>query len=98
MNRADRLINVKLDAGTDERIMLVSRDEQSVLVVSYKDVKACIASAFTYVCPQYSSISSLKKDCLWFLGNCRSRRDEECGSTSRQIYTVRGRITWRENR
>lgn len=37
----------KLDAGTDERIMLVSRDEQSVLVVSYKDVKACIASAFT---------------------------------------------------
>jgi len=36
----------KLDAGTDERIMLVSRDEQSVLVVSYKDIKACIASAF----------------------------------------------------
>jgi len=98
MNRTDRLIIVKLDAGTDERIMLVSRDEQSVLVVSYKDVKACIASAFTYVSPQYPSISSLKKDCFWFLGNCRSRRDEECGSTSRQIYTVRGRITWRENR
>jgi len=37
----------KLDAGTDERIMLVSRDEQSVLVVSYKDVKACITSAFS---------------------------------------------------
>ncbi|TFY83968.1 hypothetical protein EWM64_g28 [Hericium alpestre] len=36
----------KLDAGTEERIMLVSRDEQSVLVVSYKDVKACIESAF----------------------------------------------------
>ena len=29
--------------------MLVSRDEQSVLVVSYKDIKACIASAFAYV-------------------------------------------------
>jgi hypothetical protein len=28
--------------------MLVSRDEQSVLVVSYKDVKACVASAFGY--------------------------------------------------
>jgi PAB-dependent poly(A)-specific ribonuclease subunit 3 len=40
------LIILKLDAGTDERIMLVARDEQSVLVVSYKDVKACIASAF----------------------------------------------------
>ncbi|THH17482.1 hypothetical protein EW146_g3335 [Bondarzewia mesenterica] len=39
----------KLDAGTDERIMLISRDEQSVLVVSYKDVKVCIESAFSYV-------------------------------------------------
>ncbi|KAJ7222503.1 hypothetical protein GGX14DRAFT_428896 [Mycena pura] len=36
----------KLDAGTDERIMLVSRDEQSCLVVSYKDIKACVQSAF----------------------------------------------------
>ena len=36
----------KLDAGTDERIMLVSRDEQSCLVVSYREVKACIESAF----------------------------------------------------
>ncbi|KAI0045167.1 hypothetical protein FA95DRAFT_1561372 [Auriscalpium vulgare] len=36
----------KLDAGTDERIMLVSRDEQSLLVVSYKDIKACVESAF----------------------------------------------------
>ncbi|KAI9435510.1 hypothetical protein H4582DRAFT_2079614 [Lactarius indigo] len=35
-----------LDAGTEERVMLVSRDEQSVLVVSYKDIKACVASAF----------------------------------------------------
>ncbi|KAI0314481.1 hypothetical protein OF83DRAFT_1277645 [Amylostereum chailletii] len=35
----------KLDAGTDERILLVSRDEQNVLVVSYKDIKACIESA-----------------------------------------------------
>lgn len=26
--------------------MLVARDEQSCLVVSYKEVKACIASAF----------------------------------------------------
>jgi len=32
--------------------MLVSRDEQSVLVVSYKDVKTCIASAFAYVSPK----------------------------------------------
>ncbi|KAF8622262.1 hypothetical protein AX15_007139 [Amanita polypyramis BW_CC] len=37
----------KLDAGTDEKIMLMARDEQSCLVVSYKDVKQCIESAFT---------------------------------------------------
>ena len=39
----------KLDAGTDERIMLVSRDEQSCLVVSYREVKACVESAFRWV-------------------------------------------------
>jgi len=36
----------KLDAGTDERIMLVSRDEQSCLVVSYREIKICIETAF----------------------------------------------------
>lgn len=28
----------KLDAGTDERIMLVSRDEQACFIVTYKEV------------------------------------------------------------
>jgi len=37
----------KLDAGSEERMMLVARDEQSCLVVSYKEVKACIDSAFS---------------------------------------------------
>ncbi|TIA94308.1 hypothetical protein E3P81_00253 [Wallemia ichthyophaga] len=36
----------KLDAGVDESLMLISRDEQSCLVVSYKEVKQCIESAF----------------------------------------------------
>ncbi|KAG9021492.1 PAB-dependent poly(A)-specific ribonuclease subunit 3 [Tulasnella sp. UAMH 9824] len=36
----------KLDAGIEERIMLVSRDEQSCLVVSYKEIKSCLDSAF----------------------------------------------------
>lgn len=40
----------KLDAGSDERIMLMARDEQSCLVVSYKDVKAFIESAYRCVC------------------------------------------------
>jgi PAB-dependent poly(A)-specific ribonuclease subunit 3 len=36
----------KLDAGTDERIMLVSRDEQNCFVVSYKEVKKALESSF----------------------------------------------------
>ena len=36
----------QLDAGIDEKIMLVSRDEQSCLVVSYREVKSCIEAAF----------------------------------------------------
>lgn len=36
----------KLDAGVEEKIMLMSRDEQSCLIVSYKEIKNCIASAF----------------------------------------------------
>ncbi|KAI8881342.1 hypothetical protein K501DRAFT_189181 [Backusella circina FSU 941] len=37
----------KLDAGIDEKIMLMSRDDQSCLIVSYKEIKNCIQSAFT---------------------------------------------------
>ncbi|KAL1800979.1 hypothetical protein ACET3X_001321 [Alternaria dauci] len=36
----------KLDAGTDEKIPLVSRDEQNVLIVSYREVKRALESAF----------------------------------------------------
>lgn len=45
--------------------MLVSRDEQSVLVVSYKDVKTCVLSAFAYVSVQYLSVP-LRSICFWF--------------------------------
>jgi len=37
----------KLDAGSTERICLSSRDEQSILVVSYHDLKACMETAFS---------------------------------------------------
>lgn len=30
---------IQLDAGIDEKIMLVSRDEQSCLIVSYREVR-----------------------------------------------------------
>lgn len=38
----------QMDAGSEERVMLVARDEQSCLVVSYKEIKACVESAFRY--------------------------------------------------
>jgi len=50
---------LQLDAGTDEQLMLVARDEQSCLVVSYKDIKACIANAFEYVLVGFGRMSSL---------------------------------------
>ncbi|KAK1921730.1 poly(A)-specific ribonuclease [Papiliotrema laurentii] len=37
----------KLDTGLDERIMLVSRDDQSCLVVSYREIKNCIEAAYS---------------------------------------------------
>ncbi|KAI8983560.1 hypothetical protein BDB01DRAFT_722793 [Pilobolus umbonatus] len=37
----------KLDAGVEEKIMLMSRDEQSCLIVSFKEIRNCIISAYT---------------------------------------------------
>ncbi|KAJ5551709.1 Zinc finger CCCH-type [Penicillium sp. DV-2018c] len=36
----------KLDAGTDEKIHLISRDEQSSFIVTYKEVKKALESSF----------------------------------------------------
>ncbi len=36
----------QLDSGSLEKITLVSRDEQNVLVVSYADLKRCVEQAF----------------------------------------------------
>lgn len=36
----------KLDAGTDEKLTLISRDEQSCFIVSYKELKKGVESAF----------------------------------------------------
>ncbi|KAJ2394703.1 PAB-dependent poly(A)-specific ribonuclease subunit 3 [Coemansia sp. RSA 2603] len=36
----------KLDAGSEEKVMLMSRDEKSCLVVSYNEIKRCIEDAF----------------------------------------------------
>ncbi|QSS65255.1 PAB-dependent poly(A)-specific ribonuclease subunit pan3 [Histoplasma capsulatum] len=36
----------KLDAGTEEKVTLVSRDEQSCFIVSYKELKKAVESSF----------------------------------------------------
>ena len=36
----------KLDLGLPEKVMLLSRDEMSMLLVSYADVKQCIDTAY----------------------------------------------------
>ncbi|KAJ3170528.1 PAB-dependent poly(A)-specific ribonuclease subunit 3 [Geranomyces variabilis] len=36
----------KLDAGVDEKVMLTSRDENSCLIVSYKELRSCVESTF----------------------------------------------------
>ncbi|KAJ5091408.1 hypothetical protein NUU61_006278 [Penicillium alfredii] len=41
----------KLDAGTDEKVTLVSRDEQSCFIVSYKEIKKALESSFQALKP-----------------------------------------------
>ncbi|KAJ5291988.1 PAB-dependent poly(A)-specific ribonuclease subunit 3 [Penicillium angulare] len=36
----------KLDAGSDEKVTLISRDEQSCIIVSYKELKKALESSF----------------------------------------------------
>lgn len=36
----------KLDAGTEEKVTLISRDEQNCFIVSYKELKKAIETAF----------------------------------------------------
>ena len=39
----------KADAGIEEKIMLLSRDETSMLVVTYADIQRCLAVAYDEV-------------------------------------------------
>ena len=39
----------KLDAGVPERVVLLGRDEAAMLVVSYADVRRCLAGAYAEV-------------------------------------------------
>lgn len=46
---AMRLLFIQVDAGTHENVALHSRDEKSVLVVSYADLKTCLEKTFAEV-------------------------------------------------
>jgi PAB-dependent poly(A)-specific ribonuclease subunit 3 len=43
-----RLTSRQLDAGSEERILLIARDEQSCVVATYREIKAIADSAFRY--------------------------------------------------
>lgn len=36
----------QLDAGVPEEVLLMSRDEQSLLVASYADIRRCVEGAY----------------------------------------------------
>ncbi|KAI8914902.1 hypothetical protein DFJ77DRAFT_463882 [Powellomyces hirtus] len=42
----------KLDAGVDEKLMLTSRDDNSCLIVSYKELRSCVENTFLELCKQ----------------------------------------------
>lgn len=40
---------MQIDSGVPEKVLLLSRDEQNMMVVSYADLKACAEGAFAQV-------------------------------------------------
>jgi len=50
--------HTQLDAGVLERIMLLTRDESSMLVASYADLKRCVESSYAELQSQASSAAS----------------------------------------
>lgn len=49
---------VQTDANLDERIMLVARDEQSCLVVSYREIRSSIDEAYKYASVRLMIVTS----------------------------------------
>lgn len=45
LNKVSSLL-IKLDAFCDDRILLMSRDEQSCLIVSYREVATCVMNSY----------------------------------------------------
>ncbi|CAO3616928.1 unnamed protein product [Mucor hiemalis] len=51
----------KLDAGVEEKILLTSRDEQTSMIISYKELKASIGSAFNDVYTMATAVNNNNK-------------------------------------
>lgn len=49
MQFSETISVAQLDAGSEESVILHAQDEQSVLVVSYMDLKACLETTFSQV-------------------------------------------------
>ncbi|KAI8644265.1 hypothetical protein BD408DRAFT_441906 [Parasitella parasitica] len=49
----------KLDTGVDENIMLTSRDNQTSIIVSYKELKSCITSAFNDISTKTATTTTI---------------------------------------
>lgn len=43
------VFGAQLDAGVPEKVLLLSRDEQNMMVCSYADLKACAERSFDQV-------------------------------------------------
>jgi PAB-dependent poly(A)-specific ribonuclease subunit 3 len=61
----------KLDAGSEERILLIARDDQSCIVATYKEIKAVVEAAFRCV-PSYAMTYMSADQIAQRTGHCRS--------------------------
>lgn len=53
------ILDAQLDAGVPEKLILLSRDERSMLIASYADLKRCLESVYQDLLVRVFIISSL---------------------------------------
>mmetsp|Transcript_25142 Transcript_25142/g.34646 ORF Transcript_25142/g.34646 Transcript_25142/m.34646 type:complete len:268 (-) Transcript_25142:14-817(-) len=52
----------KLDAGSTEKILLMSRDEMSMLVVSYRQIKYCLDNAYNELMAKAATAPQIERE------------------------------------
>lgn len=71
----------KLDVGTSERITLISRDEQTILIVSYADLKACAERSFGELLQQGNYVAVSRRPPFSF-PSCLSQKYQHVNAQS----------------